>query len=35
MKGTSLVSTLQGSLWPGVVAPYRVLSIGQTELFDI
>ena len=26
---------LPDSLWPGVVAPDRVLSIGQIELFDI
>ena len=27
--------SLPGPLWPGVVAPDRVLSIGQLELFDI
>ena len=26
---------LPGPLWPGVVAPDRVLSMGQIELFDI
>ena len=27
--------SLPGSLWPGLVAPDRVLSMGQIELFDI
>ena len=31
----STLSLLPGSLWPGVVAPDRVLSMGQIELFDI
>ena len=26
---------LPGPLWPGVVAPDRVLSMGQIHLFDI
>ena len=26
---------LQGPLWPKMVAPDRVLSMGQIELFDI
>ena len=26
---------LPGPLWPGLVAPHRVLSMGQKELFDI
>ena len=30
----SLLS-LPGPLWPGVVSPERVLSMGQIELFDI
>ena len=29
------LSSLTGSKWPGVVAPDRVLSMGQTELFEI
>ena len=28
-QSTSLLPTLPGSLWPGVVAPDRVLSMGQ------
>ena len=35
MKNTSSLSLLQGPLWPGVVAPDRVLSMGQIDLFDI
>ena len=30
-----LLPLLSGPLWPGVVAPDRVLSFGQIELFDI
>ena len=30
-----LMSLLQGPLWPGVVAPDRVLSIGHIEMFDL
>ena len=29
---TSLLPSLPGPLWPGVVAPERVLSMGQIEL---
>ena len=32
MWSTSSLSSLPGPLWPGVVAPDRVLYIGQTEL---
>ena len=32
MQCTPLLPSLQGSLWPGVVAPKRVLSMGQIEL---
>ena len=32
---TPLLPLLPGSLWPEVVVPDRVLSIGQIELFDI
>ena len=32
---TSSLPSLPGPLWPGVVVPDRVLSIGQIELFDI
>ena len=32
MQSTPLLSSLPGSLWSGVVAPDRVLSMGQTEL---
>ena len=28
-------ATMPGPLWPGVVAPDRVLSMGQIEVFDI
>ena len=31
----SLLWLFPGSLWPGVVAPDRALSMGQIELFDI
>ena len=30
-----LLPSLPDPLWPGVVAPDRVLSMGQIELFDI
>ena len=33
--GTSLLPSLLGPRSPRVVAPYRVLSMGQIELFDI
>ena len=34
MQSTSSLPSLPGSLWPVVVAPDRVLSMVQTELFD-
>ena len=35
MLSTPSLPLLPGPLWPGVVAPDKVLSIGQIELFDI
>ena len=35
MQSTPSLPLLPGPLWFGVVAPDRVLSIGQIELFDI
>ena len=35
MWSTPSLSLLSGALWPGVVAPDRVLSIAKIELFDI
>ena len=35
MQSTPSLPLLPGPLWPGVVTPDRVLSIGQIELFDI
>ena len=35
MWSTPSLPSLPGSLWPGVVAPGRVLSTGQKERFDI
>ena len=35
MQSTSSLPLLSGPLWPGVVAPDRILSMGQIELFDI
>ena len=35
IQSTLLLPSLQGLLWAGVVAPDRILSIGQTEVFDI
>ena len=35
MWSTLSLSSLPGPLWLGVVAPGRVLSMGQIELFDI
>ena len=35
MQSTSSLSSLLVSLWPEVVVPDRVLSMGQIELFDI
>ena len=32
IQGTSLLPSLPDTLWPGVVAPDRVLSVGQIEL---
>ena len=29
------IVSLPGPIWPGVVAPDKVLSVGQIELFDI
>ena len=34
MRSTTLLPSLPGPLWPGVVAPERVLSMDQIELFD-
>ena len=33
--GMRSTSSFQGPLWPGVLAPDRVISMGQIELFDI
>ena len=35
MKSTPSLSSIPGTLWPGVVAPDRFLSVGQIELFVI
>ena len=35
MQCTPSLPSLPDPLWPGVVAPDRVLSMGQIELFDI
>ena len=32
MQSTPLLPSLPGPLWPGVVAPDRVLSMGQIEV---
>ena len=32
MQSLPLLASLKGPLWPGVVAPYRVLSMRQTEV---
>ena len=32
MQSSPLLPSLPGSIWPGMVAPDRVLSIGQIEL---
>ena len=32
---TPSLPLIPGLLWPGVVAPDRILSMGQIELFDI
>ena len=34
-QSTPSPPALPGPLWPGVVAPGKVLSMGQIELFDI
>ena len=35
MRSIPSLSSLPGALWLRVVAPYRALSIGRIELFDI
>ena len=35
IRGTPSLHTLQRPLWPGVVVPDSVLSMGQMKLFDI
>ena len=35
MRSIPLLPSLPSSFWPEVVAPARVLSFGQIELFDI
>ena len=35
MQSTPSLLSLQGSLWPGVAAPDRVLSMDQIEMFGI
>ena len=35
MQRTPSLALLPDPLWPGVVVPDRVLSVGQIELFDI
>ena len=35
MQSTSSLPSLPAPLWPRVVAPDRILSMGQIELFDI
>ena len=35
MQSTPSLPTFPGPLWPGVVAPERVRSVGQIEPFDI
>ena len=35
VQSTLSLPLLPGPLWPTVVAPERVLSMGQIELFDI
>ena len=34
LQSTPLLSSLPGPLWPRVIAPDRILSMGQIELFD-
>ena len=35
MRSTPSLPLLPGSLWPGMVTPDRVLSMGQIKLFNI
>ena len=35
VRSIPLLTFNPGPLWPGVVVPDRVLSVGQLELFDI
>ena len=35
MQNTLSLPSLPGQLWPGVIAPDRVLSMDQIELFEI
>ena len=35
MCSTPLLTSLLGPLWPGVVAPDRVLSMGQNEVICV
>ena len=35
MQSTPLLPLFPGLLWPGVVAPYRIVSVGEIELLDI
>ena len=35
MRSTPSLPLLPGPLWPGVIAPDRILSVGQIEFFDI
>ena len=35
MQSTPPLPSVPGPLWPGVVAPDRVLSMGQIELLEI
>ena len=35
MQSTTLLQSLPGPLWPGLVTPDRFLSMIQIEVFDI
>ena len=35
VRSTSLMLSLPGLLWPGMVVPDRVETMGQIEMFDI
>ena len=35
VQSTSSLPSLLGPLWPGMVAPDKILSMGQIELFDV